>query len=157
MRAIVQRVSWAEVDVDNTVLGRIAEGLLVYVGVAQTDTPADADRLAEKIAHLRIFPDAEGKLNRNVQDARGGVLAISNFTLLADARKGRRPALSAAAPQDAAEPLYEALLAALRRQGCTVAAGAFGAEMRIRSQAHGPVNIIVDMPPAPDGGGGGGG
>jgi D-tyrosyl-tRNA(Tyr) deacylase len=149
VRAVVQRVCWAEVETDGRVVGRIGKGLLVYVGVGATDTPADAERLAEKLAGLRIFPDDQGKLNRSVQDVRGGVLAIPNFTLLADARKGRRPAFNAAAGQEAAAPLYEAFVGALRSRGLRAVGGAFGAEMLIRSQADGPVNLIVDMPPVP--------
>lgn len=147
MRAVVQRVSWAEVEVGGRILGRIERGLLVYVGVSPADTEADSRRLAEKIAGLRIFPDEAGKLNLSVRDAAGGVLAIPNFTLLADARKGRRPTFEGAAPQAAAQPLYQAFAEAIRLQGCITESGVFGAEMQIRSQADGPVNIIVDMPP----------
>ncbi|OPX25197.1 MAG: D-tyrosyl-tRNA(Tyr) deacylase [Planctomycetales bacterium 4484_123] len=146
MRAVVQRVGWAEVEVDGEVVGRIGKGLLVYVGVGVGDGPEDADWLAGKLAGLRVFTDEEGKLNLSVKDVNGSVLAISNFTLLADARKGRRPAFSAAAAAGQAEPLHEAFLAALRRQGVNVQTGVFGAKMAIRSQADGPVNIIVDSP-----------
>jgi len=97
MRALIQRVAWAEARIGEEVVGWIDRGLLVYVGVACGDGPPDARRLAEKVASLRVFDDAEGKLNLSVRDVAGGVLAVSNFTLLADARKGRRPAFSAAA------------------------------------------------------------
>jgi D-tyrosyl-tRNA(Tyr) deacylase len=130
------------------VVGRIDAGLLVYVGVAPTDTPADAEKLADKLAHLRILEDADGKMNRSVRDVGGGILAVPNFTLLADARKGRRPAFDGAARPESAEPLFDAFLDALRGQGCTVASGQFGAHMTIRSDAAGPVNLVVEMPPA---------
>ena len=146
MRAVVQRVAWAEVEVDGRVVGRIGKGLLVYVGVGVDDGPAEADWLASKLAGLRIFTDREGKLNLSVKEVGGAVLAISNFTLLADARKGRRPTFAAAAAAEQAEPVHEAFLAALRRQGVDVQTGVFGAKMAIRSQADGPVNIIVDSP-----------
>jgi len=150
MRAIVQRVSWAEVEVNGKRAARIARGLVVYVGIASSDTQSDAEKLAEKIAGLRIFPDEAGKLNSCVRDARGGVLAIPNFTLLADARKGRRPAFDSAATAQVAEPLYHAFVSALRERGCTPECGVFGADMRILSQADGPVNIILDTPPRQD-------
>jgi len=158
-------VRWAEVSVvperepaatgepagEGQVAGRIERGLLVYVGVGTGDTPADAERLAEKVAFLRIFPDAEGKLNLSVRDVRGGVLVVPNFTLLADARKGRRPAFDRAAPADQARPLHDAFVQALRRHVGTVAAGVFGANMIIRSAADGPVNILMDWPGLPTG------
>lgn len=174
MRALVQRVDWAEVQVEGKVIGRIEGGLLVYVAVGQADTPAQAEWLAEKVANLRIFEDEQGKLNKSVLDmarspsadvaqppsagnavsgehSRGrlchtswGVLAISNFTLLADARKGRRPTFEAAAGFEAARPLHEAFLEALAKTGVSVATGQFGADMRIRSQAAGPVNVVID-------------
>jgi len=128
--------------------GKIGSGLLVYVAVAADDSRCDAERLAEKVANLRIFADDAGKLNRSVLDEGGQVLVISNFTLLADARKGRRPAFAAAASGGAAEPLHEAFLHHLNQQGCRVETGAFGAHMEINSLADGPVNVIVDFPPA---------
>lgn len=148
MRAVVQRVSWAEVSVGNDIVGRIGHGLLVYLGVAAADTPAEARRLAEKVAHLRIFPDEKDKLNLSVRDVEGAVLVVPNFTLLADTRKGRRPAFAAAAPGPQAGPLTDAFVAALREAGCAVQRGVFGAHMYIRSQADGPVNVLVEMPPA---------
>lgn len=149
MRALVQRVLWAEVEVASRVVGRVEKGLLVYLGVATTDTPALAHRLAEKVAHLRIFEDDAGKLNRSVLECGGGILAISNFTLLADASRGRRPAFCAAAGAAEAQPLYDAFVGQLRHMGCTVASGVFRADMIIRSAADGPVNVIVDHPPLP--------
>ncbi len=149
MRALIQRVAWAEVEVDGEITGRIDRGLLVYIGVCTTDTPPNAEALGVKIAHLRIFEDTEGKLNLSVGDpgVSGEVLVISNFTLLADASKGRRPGFSLAAPGPVAQPLHEKFVAALQQQGCKVHQGVFGAEMTIRSAAEGPVNVIVDIPP----------
>jgi len=146
MRALVQRVHWAQVEVDSRLVGRIEAGLLVYVGIGGDDKPADAEKLAEKVATLRIFPDQQGKLNLSVRDARGGILAVPNFTLMADASSGRRPSFSGAAAGEQARPLYETFVEALRRAGCATAEGVFGAEMKIRSEADGPVNIVIDLP-----------
>lgn len=151
MRALVQRVRSARVVVDGDVAGRIEQGLLVYVGVATWDTPADARRVAEKVAHLRIFEDDRGKLNRSLQDVRGGVLAISNFTLLGDVRKGRRPAFVDAAGGARAEALFEEFVSELKRLERPVATGVFGAHMDIDSAADGPVNLIVEFPDPPAG------
>jgi D-tyrosyl-tRNA(Tyr) deacylase len=151
VKAVVQRVRWAEVEVDGRLVGRIDRGLLVYAGVAAGDTAQEAWKLADKVAHLRIFEDEAGKLNLCVQDVRGGVLAISNFTLLADARKGRRPAFVGAAGAEAAGPVFEGFLAALRAAGLGVQQGVFGARMHIRSEADGPVNILLDLGAGPPG------
>ena len=151
MKAVIQRVRWAEVEVDGRIVGRVERGLLVYAGVAVGDTAQEAWKLADKVANLRIFEDEGGKLNLSVQDVRGGVLAISNFTLLADARKGRRPAFVGAAPQEVAGPVFEGFVAALRATGVTVQQGLFGATMCIRSEADGPVNILLDIGPAGSG------
>jgi D-aminoacyl-tRNA deacylase len=150
MKALVQRVQWAEVEVDGGIVGRIGQGLLVFSAVAPGDGPDEARALAEKVAGLRIFQGAEGKMNRTVQDARGGVLAVSNFTLLADARRGRRPEFTGAAGAEQAQPLHEAFVTALRQLIGSVQTGLFGAHMIVRSAADGPVNILVDMPPLPD-------
>lgn len=148
MRILVQRVQWAEVDVDGAVVGRIERGLLVYAGVAAWDRPADAGRAAEKVAHLRIFEDDDGKLSQSLQDARGGVLAIPNFTLLADAGKGRRPAFTDAASGEAARAIFTTFVSRLEGFGLNVVMGVFGAKMEIRSAADGPVNIILEIPDA---------
>ncbi|MBN1553882.1 MAG: D-tyrosyl-tRNA(Tyr) deacylase [Phycisphaerae bacterium] len=148
MRALIQRVDWAEVEVAGEILGRIEKGLLVYVGVAVSDTPADAEALGTKVAHLRIFEDAEEKLNLSVGDVAGAVLVIPNFTLQADARKGRRPAFVNAMGGEAARALQETFVEAIRAEGRRVEQGRFGASMTIRSAALGPVNIVVDIPPA---------
>lgn len=144
MRAVIQRVQRADVAVDGKSVGRIGAGLLVYVGVAPADTLADAAKLAEKIAFLRIFQDGQGKMNLSVQDVRGGVLAVPNFTLYADARKGRRPAFVGAAPPQMAAELFKAFRIALTALGCLVEAGIFGADMKIDALADGPVNILYE-------------
>ena len=146
MKAVLQRVAWAEVEVEGKIIGRVERGLLVYVGVAAGDDEPAAVKLAEKVALLRIFEDDGGKLNLSVNDVAGGVLAVPNFTLLADARRGRRPDFLSAARPEQAQPLYEAFLAALRHAGCTVATGRFRAHMDIRSQADGPINILLEIP-----------
>jgi len=149
MRAIVQRVNSAQVEVAGKLVGRIGRGLLVYVGIGHGDTLQDADKLAEKLYGLRIFEDTGGNMNLSVRDVRGDVLAVSNFTLMADAAKGRRPSLAAAAGPEWAEPIYRKLIASLKAFGGHVAGGAFGEHMIIRSVADGPVNIIVALPPVP--------
>ena len=146
MRALIQRVRSAEVSVDGEVVGRIDHGLLVYVGIAPSDAAAAVDWTAAKIAHLRVFEDDAGKLNRSVQDARGGILVVPNFTLAGDARKGRRPSFDQAAPPEAAEPIHRQLIDALKAIGCDVAEGVFRAHMIVTSQADGPVNIVLDSP-----------
>ena len=146
MRALIQRVTEVRVTVADEIVGEIGPGLLVYVCVAPDDTPAAARWLARKVATLRIFEDEQGKLNQNVRDARGSVLAVSNFTLLADARKGRRPSFINAAKANVAEPLTRVFVEALRGEGLDVATGVFGEMMRIDSQAAGPVNVLVDTP-----------
>jgi D-aminoacyl-tRNA deacylase len=134
------------VRVGGETVGQIGKGLLVLLGVARGDTAEDAERLAAKIAKLRIFEDDAGKFDRSVVDTGGGVLAVSQFTLLADSRrqKGTRPDFSQAAPRDQAEPLYEAFCAALRQQGIYVATGVFGGRMEVELINDGPVTIILE-------------
>jgi D-tyrosyl-tRNA(Tyr) deacylase len=144
MRAVVQRVSGAAVSVEGKVAGAAERGILVYLGVALGDTEADAAYLADKAANLRIFEDGEGKMNRSVADEGGAALVISQFTLLADARKGRRPSYSDAAPPEAAKPLYERFVELLRAQGLAVETGVFQAEMRVSYTNEGPVTILLD-------------
>jgi D-aminoacyl-tRNA deacylase len=147
MKALLQRVGCARVEVDSQTVGEIQDGgLLVYLGVGIGDTEGEARRLAEKVAGLRIFEDPQGKMNLSVRDVGGEVLAIPNFTLMADARKGRRPTFVDAAPPEKAEPLYEAFVQALRGLGCQVETGRFRTTMVITSQALGPVNLIVEIP-----------
>ena len=144
MRAVLQRVNHAAVTVDDTVIGACESGLLVYVGVFEGDQVSDAAKLADKIAGLRIFEDQYGKMNHNVRDARGGILAIPNFTLAADTRKGRRPSFGFAARPDDAEAMFKAFVEALKDCECVTDTGQFGAHMIIDSQANGPVNVILD-------------
>jgi len=144
MRAVVQRVSEASVNVDDETCGAITSGLLVFLGVARDDEAEDVSYLANKITHLRIFPDDDGRMNRDVLDAGGGVLVVSNFTLLGDARKGRRPAFANAAAPDRAEVLYEQFCATVRAYGVTVATGRFQTTMRVRSINDGPVTLLLD-------------
>jgi D-aminoacyl-tRNA deacylase len=140
MRALVQRVEWATVRVDDRILGRIGVGLLVLVGVTHPDTVADAQRLARKVHGLRILRD-----ERSVADTpEAGVLVVSQFTLYADTRKGRRPSWSAAAPGPVAEPLVGAFAAALRELGATVQTGEFGADMRVELVNDGPVTLLLE-------------
>jgi D-tyrosyl-tRNA(Tyr) deacylase len=146
MRVLVQRVKFAEVQAHSQRVGQIEQGLLVYVGVGEGDGPKQAQWLAEKVSQMRIFENESGKMNLSVQDVRGGVLVVPSFTLLADARQGRRPDFTAAAKPEAAEELFEQFLASLKATGTPVAAGVFGAEMTVRSDADGPVNIILDAP-----------
>jgi D-tyrosyl-tRNA(Tyr) deacylase len=148
MRAVLQRVTHARVVVDGAVVGAIEAGLLVYVGVAQGDGPAQAEWLARRIAELRLFPDltAEGarSMERSLVDAGGAALVVSQFTLLADTRKGRRPSFFDAAPPDLAAPLVDAVADALRSHGIEVATGRFGAHMLVESANDGPVTITLD-------------
>ena len=144
MRAVLQRVNRATVTVDDVMAGQCQDGLLVYVGIFVGDEAADAEKLADKIAGLRIFSDECGKMNHNVRDARGGILVIPNFTLVADTRKGRRPSFDSAARPGEAYVLFDVFAAALKGYGCQVETGRFGAHMIIDSQANGPVNVILD-------------
>jgi D-tyrosyl-tRNA(Tyr) deacylase len=144
MRACVQRVSQAQVAVEGEVCGRIGRGLVVLLGVAADDTPDDARHLADKIAGLRIFDDAQGKMNLPLADVGGAVLVVSQFTLLGDCRKGRRPSYVAAAGPDLAEALYQAFVAALGRHGIRVATGRFREHMMLDLTNDGPVTLLLD-------------
>ncbi|MBV9439651.1 MAG: D-tyrosyl-tRNA(Tyr) deacylase [Candidatus Eremiobacteraeota bacterium] len=144
MRAVVQRVTSACVTVDDERVGEIGAGLLALVGVAVDDGAADADTLGRKIAGLRIFPDETGAMNRDVAAADGAVLVVSQFTLLGDARKGRRPSFITAASGEAAERLYERVAEVLRASGLRVATGRFGAKMAVALVNDGPVTILLD-------------
>jgi D-aminoacyl-tRNA deacylase len=146
MRAVVQRVSRAAVTVDGEVVGALGTGLLVLLGVAPSDTDAEARWLADKVVGLRIFPDSDGKMNRDVSEAAGGVLVVSQFTLYGDCRKGRRPSFVGAAPPELAEPLYEAFVSAVRATGVPAATGRFGAMMQVELVNDGPVTLLVDTP-----------
>ena len=144
MRALLQRVSRASVTVDEQVVGQIGQGLLVLLGVGQTDSEVQVKMLAEKIAYLRIFGDDEGKMNRSLLDIGGEVLVISQFTLYANTRRGRRPSFTEAAPPALAEPLVERFKDALAGYGLPVASGIFGAYMTIDLRNEGPVTILLD-------------
>lgn len=144
MRAIVQRVSEASVEVDGQVVGRTGPGLLVLLGAGHGDGEAEARLLAEKTAQLRIFGDDEGKFNRSLLDVAGSALVVSQFTLFADTRKGRRPSFTDAAPPELAAPLVAVYSDALRALGVPVETGIFGAMMRVALINDGPVTIILD-------------
>lgn len=145
MRALLQRVCEARVEVDGRVVAAIKAGLLVLVGVARDDSPADIDWLARKLVDLRIFDDEEGVMNRSVGDIGGDVLAVSQFTLHASTRKGNRPSWSNAAPPDVAKPLFDAFVVALsQRLGKPVPTGVFGAHMQVALVNDGPVTILLD-------------
>ncbi len=144
MRAIVQRVRSASVEIAGERVGRIERGLLVYVGVAADDNASDAEQLASKIAHLRIFEDDAGKMNLDVSAIGGAILVVSNFTLMADTRQGRRPAFIAAARPDAADALYQTVCEKLRNLGLPVQTGRFRESMAVSSINDGPINILLD-------------
>ena len=144
MRAVVQRVSQASVSVVGEVVGAIERGVVVLVGVTHNDTDEQAKWLAHKIAGLRIFEDSEGKMNAGLLDVDGAALVISQFTLYADARKGRRPGFTDAAPPEVAEPLVEHLTQALRDHGVPVETGVFGAHMLVEIHNDGPVTILLE-------------
>ncbi len=144
MRAVVQRVSQARVEVEGRVVGEIGAGLLILLGVGQADGQLQANWLAEKIASLRVFPDAEGKLNLSLLETGGEALVVSQFTLWGDCAKGRRPSYGRAAPGPQAEPLYQAFCQGLRAQGLRVASGVFGAMMEVHLVNSGPVTLLLD-------------
>jgi D-tyrosyl-tRNA(Tyr) deacylase len=144
MRAVIQRASKASVSVEGEVVGHIGRGVMVLVGVTHGDTQEQANWLAEKIAGLRIFEDAEGKMNLGLLDVGGAALVVSQFTLYADARKGRRPSFTDAAPPEIAEPLVDYFAQALRRQGVPVEAGVFRAHMLVEIHNDGPVTILLE-------------
>jgi len=145
MRAVIQRVGRAGVTVEGREVGRIDRGLLVLLGVAHGDTDDTAQAMAGKIARLRIFPDEAGKMNLSVRDIGGGVLVVSQFTLLADTRKGNRPSFIGAAPPEEANRLYEVFCDAVAAQGPPVERGIFGAMMDVGLVNEGPVTIVVDL------------
>lgn len=144
MRAVIQRVKSGRVLVAGQVIGAIDTGLLVYAGAAPDDAVADIEFIADKIAHLRVFSDADGKMNLDVGQAGGAVLIVSAFTTQADARKGRRPSFDSAAPGPVAEPLIEQLVARVRNAGLRVETGKFAAEMLVESVNDGPICVLVD-------------
>lgn len=144
MKVIIQRCSSAKVTVDEEIIGQIDQGLMLLVGVTHEDEEKDADYLAEKIAGLRIFEDESGKMNHSVLDVQGAILSVSQFTLYADTRKGKRPNFMAAAKPDLAEPLYEYFNEQLRKKGLRVETGKFGAMMDVSLTNDGPVTLILE-------------
>lgn len=144
MRAVIQRVSEASVRVDGALVGQIGRGFLVLLGITHSDGEAEAVWLAKKVAGLRLFEDAEGKMNLGLAEVGGGVLAVSQFTLYGDARKGRRPSFVEAARPEQAQPLYERFCAALAGEGILVAQGVFQAHMQVALINDGPVTLVVE-------------
>jgi D-tyrosyl-tRNA(Tyr) deacylase len=144
MRCVVQRVTSASVSVDGQVVGQIGSGLVVLVGMAEGDDAADRDYVASKIRDLRIFADDHGRMNRSIVEAGGAILLVSQFTLMGDVRKGRRPGFDAAATPDEARRQYEALIARLRTMDLTVQTGVFQANMQVALVNDGPVTVLLD-------------
>jgi len=144
MKAVVQRVSEARVRVGGEVVGEVGAGVCVLLGVARGDGPEQADRLAGKVARLRVFEDDEGRFDRSLLEVGGAALVVSQFTLLADTAKGNRPSFTEAAPPERAEPLYESFCDALRELGVEVATGVFGEHMAVELDNDGPVTIVLE-------------
>lgn len=144
MRALIQRVSMAKVTVDNQILGQIQNGLLILLGITHGDTEEKAAWLAEKAASLRVFPDANGKMNLDLVESGGAILVISQFTVYGDCTKGRRPSFINAARPEVAEPLYEYFIRKLRLLGITTHTGKFGVDMKVELVNDGPVTLIAD-------------
>jgi D-aminoacyl-tRNA deacylase len=144
MRAVIQRVSQATVEVQGVIVGQIDKGLLIYLSIGKGDSEKDALFMAEKVSGLRIFSDDKGKMNINVTDAGGQILLISNFTLHGDCRKGRRPGFDGAQNPEIAQSLYEKTAKLIADKGITVAKGVFGANMQVRSINDGPITFILD-------------
>ncbi len=144
MRAVIQRVSQAKVNVEGIMVSEIGPGLLIFLGIGKEDTPADVEYLLEKIMHLRIFEDEAGKFNLSLLNQRGEMLVVSQFTLYADCRQGRRPSFTAAAPAEMARSLYDLFIEKARQKGLQVAAGIFQARMEIELTNVGPVTILLD-------------
>ena len=144
MKAVIQRVSEASVEVDGKIVGKIGPGFVILLGVAEDDEETDADYLAEKICNLRVFSDAEDKMNLSLPDIQGEMLAISQFTLYANTRKGRRPSFIEAALPEKAEPLYEYFIKKVEETGIRAARGIFGAMMSVKIFNEGPVTIIME-------------
>jgi D-tyrosyl-tRNA(Tyr) deacylase len=145
VKALLQRVSRASVTVDSRCVANIEQGLLVLLGLDQGDDHSTADRMLDKLLAYRVFPDGEGRMNRSVVDAGGGVLLVSQFTLSADTRKGLRPSFSSALPPDEARPLYDYLLSQLQQRHPRVAAGVFGADMQVSLVNDGPVTFLLEI------------
>jgi D-aminoacyl-tRNA deacylase len=145
VRLVLQRVSSSSVEVDGAVVGSIGPGLLVLAGIEVSDESDDVARAVDKLTELRIFPDESGSMNRSVRDMDGSILVVSQFTLLGDVRRGRRPSFSAAAPPDHASRMFGELVVGLRDTGLPVETGVFGAQMRVSLVNEGPVTIVFDV------------
>lgn len=148
MKVVVQRVSEASVTVDGAIVGQIKQGLLVLFGVHTDDNPKDTQWFVNKLLHLRIFEDENGKMNRSVSDIQGGILAISQFTLYANSRNGRRPDFISAAGPEKAQPIYDKFVAELKAEFPNIQTGIFGAKMSVALVNDGPVTLILDEPQA---------
>ncbi|HQK26131.1 MAG TPA: D-aminoacyl-tRNA deacylase [Synergistaceae bacterium] len=144
MRSVVQRVSWARVSVEGQEVGSVGKGLCVLVGVTHEDGPKDVEWMADKLIHLRIFEDEAGKMNKSLMDVGGAMMLVSQFTLLGDCRRGRRPSFLGAALPEKAREVYDGLIAAVRSRGVSVASGVFQAEMAVELCNAGPVTLILD-------------
>jgi len=144
MRAVIQRVSKAQVDVDGRTVAKISQGLVILLGIAPEDTQSQAEALADKLVHLRILEDEEGKMNRSALDVAGEAIVVSQFTLFADTRKGRRPSFVGAASPEIAEPLVDAFAEMLTVRGLPTQKGVFGAHMAVSLVNDGPVTIVMD-------------
>jgi len=144
MRAVIQRVTNAKVDVDGKTVGSIAQGLLIYLSVGKNDTEKDAVFFAEKIPNLRIFPDEQEKMNLSVKDVTGSILLISNFTLHGNCQKGRRPGFDEAAQPQLAEKLYQKVIELIKKQGVKIQTGIFAAHMHVTSTNDGPITFILE-------------
>ena len=144
MIALIQRVNRAQVEVAGKIVSEIGPGILLLLGIGRNDGPQDIEYIAEKTVHLRIFGDEQGNMNRSLLDTDGAILVVSQFTLLADTRKGRRPSFSNAAQPQVAEPLYRQAIESFRHYGIRVGEGAFGARMQVSLMNDGPVTIIID-------------
>lgn len=144
MRAVVQKVSSSKVTVDGQIVGQINQGLMVLLGVTHDDTSKDVDYMVDKVTNLRIFEDEQGKMNLSLKDVDGEILAVSQFTLYGDARRGRRPSFSDAARPEVANPLYEEFVKKIKDQGINVGTGIFGAHMMVDLTNDGPVTILLE-------------
>ncbi|MFV0560025.1 MAG: D-aminoacyl-tRNA deacylase [Enterococcus sp.] len=144
MRAVIQRVKRASVEINDHEVGKINQGLLVLLGIHETDEASDVEYLVKKIAQLRIFEDAQGKMNESIEDIGGSILSVSQFTLFADTKKGNRPSFIQAARPEKAIPLYESFNKGLKSRGIPVATGEFGADMNVSLINDGPVTILID-------------
>lgn len=145
MKAVLQRVTRAQVEVEGEVVGSVGTGFCIFVGVGADDTSTNAEKMAHKIALMRVFSDDGGKFNLSLADVRGGVLLVSNFTLFGDARKGNRPFFGGAARPEIAQELFEHLATLLRAQGIPTQTGVFGADMKVQVENDGPVTLILEF------------